>query len=410
MKVLYLTQVFETVADPGSDRHLFLCRYLAGRGHDVTAVTSNVDYKRAAVKFPGAGWRVRKSVDGVEVSYVYSYPHFRGSLLKRMMYFLTYVCTTLVEGSTVRGTSLVYAVSTPLTVGFLGFLLGRIHRCPFVFEVTDVWPDAAVAVGVVNNPTLIKFAGILECFCYRKAARIVALTEGIRENIVAKGVPREKVHLATNGVDGDLFREAEGAEADLTRLREELGLAGRFVCMYLGAHGRYNALETIIDAAAELRDDRKVVFVLVGDGDEKAKLEAAGRSRGLDNVRFFPPVNRSDAPQMLRCADLLLLPNRQGAFFAMNLPNKLFDFLASARPIVVAGEGESAEVVRRAGAGLVVAAEDGVVLAKAVLEIAGLDETARQTMGRSGREYVLAKYDRNGICRDLAVMLEESAA
>jgi glycosyltransferase involved in cell wall biosynthesis len=265
--------VFETVADPGSDRHLFLCRYLVGRGHGVTAVTSNVDYKRAAVKFPGAGWRVRERVDGVEAAYVYSYPHFRGSLLKRMVYFLTYVCTTLVEGSTVRGTNLVYAVSTPLTVGILGFLLGRIHRCPFVFEVTDVWPDAAVAVGVVKNPTLIKVAGMLERFCYRKAARIVALTEGIRENIVAKGVPREKVHLATNGVDGDLFRELGGAEADLTRLREELGLAGRFVCMYLGAHGRYNALGTIIDAAAALG---RAAGCLRARGRRRRKGEAGG--------------------------------------------------------------------------------------------------------------------------------------
>jgi glycosyltransferase involved in cell wall biosynthesis len=238
----------------------------------------------------------------------------------------------------------------------------------------------------------------------------VALTEGIRENIIAKGVPREKVHLATNGVDGNLFREEAGNESEPRRLREGTGLTGRFVCMYLGAHGRYNALETIIEAAGILRDDPRFAFVLVGDGDEKAKLEAAVRSRGLENVRFFPPVNRSDAPRMLRCADLLLLPNRQGAFFTMNLPNKLFDFLASARPIVVAGEGESAEVVRRAGAGLVVAAADSAALAEAVLEVAALDETTRNTMGKSGREYVLARYDRNAICRDLAVMLEGSVA
>ena len=410
MKVLYLAQIFETGSDPGSDRQLFVCRYLVGRGHSVTAVTSNVDYKRAAVKFPGAGWRIQKRVDGIEVSYVYSFPHFRGSFIKRVLYFLTYMGATMVEASMIKGVDLVYAVSTPLTVGCLGYVLSRIRRCPFVFEVTDVWPDAAVAVGVVKNRTLVKAAGILERFCYRKATRIVALTEGIRENIVVKGVPREKVHLATNGVDGNLFREGPSAERDAQRLRVELGLQQRFVCMYLGAHGRYNALETIIEAAQVLRDKGHIAFVLVGDGDEKGKLETAVRERALGNVRFLPPIGRIDAPGLLRCADLLLLPNRKGEFFRMNLPNKLFDFLASSRPIVIAGEGESAEVVRRAGAGLVVAAEDGVALAEAILEVEGLDETTRHTMGRAGRQYVLARYDRNAVCRDLAVMLEGAVA
>jgi glycosyltransferase involved in cell wall biosynthesis len=267
-----------------------------------------------------------------------------------------------------------------------------------------------VAAGVVSNRALIKAAAVLERFCYRKAARIVALTEGIRENIVAKGVPREKVHLATNGVDGNLFSEEVGYKCDSEPTLEELGLAGRFVCMYLGAHGRYNALGTLIDAAAALQGDPRVVFVLVGDGDEKAGLEESVRSGGLANVRFLPPVCRSGAPALLRCADLLLLPNRRGQFFRMNLPNKLFDYLASSRPIVVAGEGETAEVVLRAGAGLVVAAEDGAALAEAVKTIASLDDAARRAMGKSGREYALAVYDRDGICRDLVLMLEHLVA
>jgi colanic acid biosynthesis glycosyl transferase WcaI len=406
VRVLYLTQVFEAGGDPGSDRHLFLCRFLVARGHEVTAVTSNVDYKRAVAKFPKSGWCVRRQIDGVDVSYVYSFPHFRGSFLKRVVYFLTYFCSTLVEGSRLRRVDLVYAVSTPLTVGLLGYLLGRAHRCPFVFEVTDVWPDAAVALGLVKNPALIKVAGLLERLCYRKAARIVALTRGIRESIVSKGVPVGKLHLATNGVDRALFQEGPGLERDARLLRQELGLSELFVCMYLGAHGRYNALETIIDAAATLKDDRRFVFAFVGDGDEKTNLAAAARNRGLENVRFLPPIGRSDAPRLLRCADCLLLPNREGQFFRMNLPNKLFDFLASARPVIVAGEGETAEVVREARAGLAVAAGDGVAMAKAIATLADLDAGERETMGRHGRAYVLSRYDREVICRELSVALE----
>ncbi len=410
MRLLYLTQVFETLDDPGSDRHLFLCRYLVGRGHEVRAVTSNVDYKRAVAKYPNAGWRVRRNVDGVDASYVYSFPHFRGSFVKRVVYFVTYMLTTLVEGATVKGVDLVYAVSTPLTVGLLGYLVSRAHRCPFVFEVTDVWPDAAVAVGVVHNRALIRAAGGLERFCYRKAARIVALTEGIRDNIVAKGVPADKVHLATNGIDRSLFPDAPELDRAAQVSEHEDDPDRPFVCMYVGAHGRYNSLETIIAAAAELRGEPRFRFVLVGDGDEKAGLEASVRSLGLDNIRFVAPVGRFEVPGLLRGADCLLLPNRQGKFFNMNLPNKLFDFLASARPIIVAGEGETADAVRKAGAGLVVAAEDAAAMAEAIRAVAGRGLREREAMGKSGRAYVLSKYDRNVICERLARVLEATVA
>lgn len=408
MRILYLTQVFETLNDPGSDRHLFLCRYLVEHGHEVTAVTSNVDYKRAVAKYPKMGWRVRRTIDGVDVSYVYSYPHFRGSFLKRVFYFLTYMFSTLVEGAMLRRVELVYAVSTPLTVGLLGYLLSRAHRCPFVFEVTDVWPDAAVAVGVVKNRMLVGAAGLLERFCYRKASRIVVLTEGIRENILAKGVPPAKLYLATNGIDKSLFPDTPDLDRPARVSLREHGAVQPFVCMYVGAHGRYNSLETIIGAAEALRADRRFEFVLVGDGDEKAKLEATARGLGLDNVRFLSPVGRSEVSVLLRSADCLLLPNRKGKFFNMNLPNKLFDFLASARPIVVAGEGESAEVVRRAGAGLVVAAGDGAAMAAAIIQIANIEPAGREAVGRSGRDYVLKTYDREAICRRLAEVLEAS--
>lgn len=410
MRVLYLTQVFETDRDPGSDRHLFFCKYLVGRGHSVTALTSNVDYKRAVTKHPEGGWRVCKEVEGVEVEYLYSYPHFRGSLARRFLYFVSYLAVTMLEGARMRKVDVVYAVSTPLTVGVLGVVLSRIHRCPLLFEVTDVWPDAAVAAGVVRNRMLIRLASWFESFCYRKAWRIVALTEGIRRNVIGKGVPAEKVLLVTNGVDSSLFRPGSDLDEASRRLRNELKWGDRIVCMYLGAHGRYNALDTIIEAACELRDDQRFVFVLVGDGDEKRRLEGRVRSLELLNVSFLPPVPRAEAPALLGSADVCLLPNRTGEFFNMNLPNKLFDFLASARPIVVAGEGESADVVRKAQAGLVVPAENARAVARALQELARLGAAGRAAMGRAGRAHVLQRYDRSMLCETLATVVEGAAA
>jgi len=261
MNVLFLTQVFEVGQDPGSERHFFFCRYLAQHGHQVTALTSNVDYKRAAPKYPHQGWRRQVPIEGINVWYLYSYANFRGSFKKRFWYYLTYLFTTLFAGMMVENLDVIYAVSTPLTVGFLGYCLSRLKRIPFVFEVTDVWPDAAVAVGVVQNKALINAAHWLEMLCYHKATHIVALTKGIRDNIVGKGIATNKVTLVTNGVDPDLFSLSRITEEETSRIRQENQWADRFVCMYLGAHGPYNALWTIIEAAEVLRHDARFLFV-----------------------------------------------------------------------------------------------------------------------------------------------------
>lgn len=406
MKILYLTQVFEVGQDPGSERHFYFCKYLVRHGHTAAAITSNVDYKQAAVKHPGQGWRVRRQIEGVEIDYVYSYANFRGSLSRRFWYYWTYLFATILAGLSVERPDVIYAVSTPLTVGLLGYCLSRLRGVPFVFEVTDIWPDAVVATGVVKNQILIRAAHWLEMFCYRKAAKIVVLGEGAGTRIADKGVPASKVMVITNGVDSALFQTGSDVDADWEHLRRELGFDNHFVCLYLGAHGAYNALWTIIDAAEALRDDPRYICVLIGDGDEKSHLQAMVQERGLTNVRFLPPVPRADTPGVLRVADVFLLPNRRGEFYRMNLPNKLFDFLASGRPIVVAGEGESGDLVQRAGAGRIVPAEDGAAMARAVIELASLSNKERGAMGESGRRYVLEHYNRDKLSQIFLDVLE----
>ncbi|KYZ76429.1 hypothetical protein AXX12_08320 [Anaerosporomusa subterranea] len=408
MHVLFVSQLFETGNDPGSDRNLYFCRQLLAQGHKVTVITSNVDYKKATEKFPGEGWKVYRNVDGIDVWYVYSYSNFRGSFLKRFWYYMTYMLPTLLVGLQIKNTDIVYAVSTPLNVGFLGYVLSRIKRIPFVFEVTDVWPDAAVASGVVKSQLLISAAKALERFCYKAAHTIVALTEGIKDNIHNKGIPLSKLALITNGVDLSLFPGSKVLDAERDETRDQLDFANRFVCMYLGAHGAYNALWTIIETAEELRNDPRCIFVFVGDGDEKPRLQSEVQLRNLTNVRFLDSVPRSQTPKLLNAADAFLLPNRRGEFYTGNLPNKLFDFLASGRPIVVAGKGETADLVLRANAGKVVDAEDGKAMAAAISELASADRTLLETMGFSAQSYVTMNYSREILSKKYVSILENA--
>ena len=199
--------------------------------------------------------------------------------------------------------------------------------------------------------------------------------------------------MITNGVDFSLFN-LFGDDSKRLAIRNEFGFDDRFVAMYMGAHGAYNALETIIDAAVMLKDDPRFLFVFVGAGDEKLKLQRRVSEQCLTNVIFLPPIPRKESPDMLAAADAFVLPNRKGDFFAGNLPNKLFDFMASARPVVVSGSGETAELVMAAECGRIGRAEDSKAMALSLMKLSEMPVEERMAMGAKGRDYVLSHYDR----------------
>lgn len=394
MKILYLCQVFETGDSAGSERHFYFCKHAVKNGHSAVAITSNVDYKKAAVKIEGEAGVVKRTFDGVDVHYVYSYANFRGSYLKRFFYYLTYFGSSIACAFKLERPDVVYAVSTPLTVGFLGYLISRLRGIPFVFEVTDVWPDAAIQCGVVRNKFLIYCAKVLEAFCYAKASHIVGLTSGICENIISKGVDPNKVSLITNGVDLSLFSPLVAAD-QRRAIREKLNISDKFVAMYMGAHGAYNSLNTIVEAAILFKENSDVVFVFVGDGDVRQKQKELVALNHLSNVMFLDPIPRVDSPALLSAADVFLLPNRKGDYFAGNLPNKLFDYMASARPVLVTGIGESPDLVLKAACGKVCAPEDAASMYVRLNELIKMSEAERMEMGMRGRHYVLEYFDRS---------------
>jgi glycosyltransferase involved in cell wall biosynthesis len=403
MKVLFLSPVFEMSDDPGSDRYYYFCKKLAESGHQVTVVTSAVVYKQAKIRLECQGrLRTVSIVDGINVIHLWSYPNIRGSFARRLLYLVSFMALAILSGLFVKRPDVIYSPNSPGMVGYAGYLLSVFRRIPLVFEVADVWPDAGIAMGTLTNPYVISLMQAMENACYRRAVWIIALTRGIKENVESKGYPSDKVVLVTNGIDPNIFNEADLEKTK--KLRSDLGLDHRFVGLYLGAHGHYNSLWTIIQAANHLRDNSRFAFVLIGDGDYKASLEQQVRDLKLHNVTFLASIPRHECPEYLALADVFLLPNRNGNFFRMNLPNKLFDFLAASRPIVVAGEGETGDVVIQAKAGDVVPAEDAAAMAKSIHRMAGLNESERLRMGEMGRAFVMSRYNR----ADLYLRLERT--
>ena len=407
MRILYLTQVFELEEDFGSDRHHFISRKLLEKGHEVAAITSNINYKTSKPKYKSNRFKpVRIYHNGLDIFYVYSTGNFQGSFLKRVVYYISFLAFSLTALRWINKADVVYAVSTPLSVGVLGYIFCKIFKAKFIFEVTDLWPDVFIEMGLLKNRLILNTLRKMELFCYRKANKIIALGKGIQERIQKRVVDKDKVHIITNGVDESLFSLDRDDLVELKEIKKTYGLEDKFICMYLGAHGLYNSLHTIIHTANLLKDDEDIRFVLIGDGDQKNRLQEMVRNYKLHNVIFIPPIPRKKAPTWLKVSDVFLLPNLKGKFYEMNLQNKFFDFLASARPIIFAGKGNSADIMEDSGAGKIVEPEDYLSVASAINEMKSLSQHERDTIGKNGRNYVLSHFERNTLAMRLVQLIE----
>jgi putative colanic acid biosynthesis glycosyltransferase WcaI len=334
----------------------------------------------------------------VTVHRVATYNDIRGSFRRRCINFLSFAWLASTHGLRIRNVDLVYASSTPLTTGLAGCLLAAIKRVPFYFEVRDLWPESAVVVGALTNRTVIKTVEFFERLFYRRAAKVIALTEGIRAGIVAKGKDPADVLLVPNGVDDWMLDPHVARAGDCP-----FDPAESFICTYIGAHGRWNKLETILETAHRLRGTR-VRFLLVGDGDYKDELRRYAEQLGLDNVYFHDAVAKEKIFDYLALSHVGLICTWDHDFQRMVLANKVFDYLAAGCPVVAAARGETADLIARADGGWSVDPERPAVLAALLDHLSRMPAEQLRRKGTDGRAYVLAHYLRS----DLAHRLQEN--
>lgn len=401
MHIAYFVQYFNLPHEPGGSRPYQFARAWVDAGHRVTIVTGAVNHKTLSVagKYRGKLF-VREQVEGIDLVRAWSYAGIRGSFNKRILNFLSWASTAGLAGLLLRDRpDVVYASSTPLTVGLPGLATAVFKTAPFVFELRDLWPESAVVAGILrpdSRSTRAAFA--LSRFLYRHAVRCVGVTRGIADGLVREGVPPGKVLFVPNGVDDWMVDGAGPAPPEP---------APTFRVVYVGAHGRWNGLGQVLDAAALLRDRPDIEFVFVGDGDERTALAARAQREGLANVSFVGAVPKRDAFDRLRGGSASVVVTWAVEFQKMVLANKIFDYLAAGRPVVVAADGEMAALVREAGCGIVTAPERPDELAAAIRKLAALSPEERARMGAAGRAYILAHYQRRDLARRLLGVFEE---
>jgi glycosyltransferase involved in cell wall biosynthesis len=245
----------------------------------------------------------------------------------------------------------------------------------------------------------------LEYFLYRKAARIVSVTNSFKSVLSSNGVPADKIVVVRNGADLASFAPGPRPE-ELVKLH---GLEGKFVAAYIGTVGMAHGLATILDAAENLVTHAAVAFVVVGDGAERASLEKEARRRGLANVIFVGRVGKEEVRRYWRLADAALVLLRDRPVFRHVLPSKMFEAMATARPIVLGVLGESAELLRAAKAGVVIQPESADELAGAIARLAA-NRAEAAAMGENGRKLVEAEFDRDKLAASMLDELRTAAA
>jgi len=381
-----------------------LSRAWAARAHKVTVLAAFPHHPTGVIPGKYRGRLLMRERDrGVEVLRTWVYPAPNRGFLRRTLSYLSFMCSSLAIGLPAlsgRRFDAVIATSPQFFVAVAGFLLASALRCPFIFEVRDIWPASIEAVGAVRNRRLIALLEKVEMALYGRARLVVAVSDSAGTTLARRGVPGAKIAVVKNGVDLEMFRPAPRENA----VRASLGLASKFVVSYVGTIGMAHGLEIVLEAARLTESDRGLVYLVVGEGARRAELEAAAKERGLSNVVFAGEVPRERVPEYLAASDALLVHLRRAPLFEGVIPSKIFEIMACARPIILGVRGEAASIIRDARAGIEIEPESAAEFVAAIARLRS-DASLALEMGRSGRAFVEAHFDRRRLADDYLSLL-----
>ena len=401
MRILFLSHYFPPEVNAPASRTYEHCRAWVESGHEVTVLTCFPNHPKGQI-FEGYRNRLsqRDDRDGIAVIRLFTYATPNSGFFRRTLNHIVFMVIAIAASAFVRRHDVVVTTSPQFFNGLAGYLVKFIHRAPWVLEIRDLWPESITAVGALSNRTAIRFLGWLEEFAYRKADRIVVVTDAFKRHIVGRGIAPAKVIPVKNGVDLGFFSPRERDE----RLAETLGLSGKFVVTYAGTIGMAHGLETVLEVAEWLRDKPNIRLLVIGEGADKARFCKLREEGKFENVVVLDQQPKSMMPTIWTLTDVGLVMLRPLPMFKSVLPSKMFEIMAMSRPIILSVDGESREVLEDAKAGIAVHPGDAKAIATSILGL--IDNSARaRAYGVSGRNYVAIHHDRRQLAHRFESLL-----
>jgi colanic acid biosynthesis glycosyl transferase WcaI len=388
MKILLLTQLFQP--EPNHLKGIEFARRLQGMGHEVRVLTGFPNYPDGKL-YPGYRMRLmqREELDGVKITRVAMFPSHDSSAIRRILTYLSFAFTASILGPFLfHDADVVHVYQGPATLMIPGALIRWTSKARVVLDVQDLWPESVLSSQMMNNRFLARILHWFVGLSYRPAHRIVVLSEGYRRVLIERGVPAGKIDVVYNWCDE---RQVVAAGTSLPEL-DEIRLQGKKLVLYAGSMGPVQSLGHVLDAAGLLRDRHQdIQFVFVGSGIECDTLRRRVETEGLRNVTFLPHQPASRMSSVLQAADVLLVHLRRDFLCSVGIPQKTQLYLATGRPILMAVDGEAADVIRIARAGYACHPENAQEIAEAVVALFSRSPEEREAMGCAGRDFYQRK-------------------
>ena len=368
MKILFLTDNFPPEGNAPASRTFEHAVHWVQQGHQVTVITGAPNFPEGKV-FDGYSNRAYfvEQMEGIRVVRVKTYIVSNAGFLKRTLDYMSFMGAGFLAGLIQERPDIVIATSPQFFTACAGWALSATRRVPFIFELRDLWPASIIGVGAMKDGFVVRGLENLELFLYRRADQVVAVTRAFREDLVQRGIDREKISVIVNGVNRDLYQEASGKDEQLC---QEHDLEGKFVVGYIGTHGMAHGLSSVLAAAELCKDDDQAVFLFVGAGPARDALVEEARAKGLNNVRFVSRQPKEMMPRYWSLCDVALIHLRNLPLFQTVIPSKLFEAMGMGLPVLLAlPQGEAAEIVQETGCGVVVQPEDPEALCRKVAQL-----------------------------------------
>ena len=414
MKILYISQYFPPEMGAPAARASELARHWIEAGHEVSVLTGFPNHPTGVVP---AEWRPRlrrlffhEKFAGAHVYRTWLWPLPNRKSHERMRNYASFCLSAALRGLTIPRPDIIIGSSPQLLVGLAGWWLGFIRRIPFVFEVRDLWPESLIAVGATDERSVLhQTLAAISKFLYHRCGRIVVVSPAFKQHLIEHWrIPAENIDIVENGVETELFAPAPANV--IAAVRRKLSLESKFIASYIGTIGNAHGLETLLDAAAQLKKKNpEVTILIVGEGAEKDRIKALAFTRGLTNIQFLDQQAREDIPAFISASDACLVLLKKSDVFRTVIPTKMLEFMSCARPVILGVEGQANRMVEEAMAGLTIPPEDSTALAHAIEKLSANTQLG-ESLGRKGREYILQKLSRAQTAQKYIAVLEKVIA
>ncbi|NOT85618.1 MAG: glycosyltransferase family 4 protein [Methylococcaceae bacterium] len=399
MKILFLSDNFPPESNvPATRTYEHAVRWIQ-MGHQVTVITGAPNFPEGIVhEGYKNNWYSLEEKNGIRIVRVKTFITANNGFFKRVFDFISFMVSGFFAGLFEKQPDVIIATSPQFFTACAGWALAKVKRRPFVFEMRDLWPESIIAVGEMKENWLLKCVEWLELFLYRQADLIIAVTQGLKNNLIARGIPADKIQIIVNGVDLSRYSPVTVKDVDFAK---QYALDNKFVIGYVGNHGRAYDLFKILEAAQQLQAYKDVVFIFVGGGVMREKLLLQFNAMALSNVRIIAKQPQHIIPRILSLCDISLIPLKTHPLIMGTIPTKMLESFSMGLPVILGmpEQSDGAKILMEHDCGLVIEPESVQCIVDAVLymfenkkEIIRFEGNCLQASMKFSRDILAKKY------------------